>query len=96
MPSNFISSFHYVWANNSIFLNSQTVLNDLMHRVAHDRKFLTETLAQTIQVDDFTGRLFKIFEKVWDEGLAQVLRRVWQNGINLKPFKGCELLPVSL
>ena len=51
---------------------SQTVLNELMHKVAHDRKFLTETLAQTIKVDEFTGRLFKIFEKVWDEGLAQV------------------------
>lgn len=55
------------------FLNLQTVLNELMHKVAHDRKFLTETLAQTVKVDDFTGRLFKIFEKVWDEGLAQVI-----------------------
>jgi len=52
-------------------LKLQTVLNELMHKVAHDRKFLTETLAQTIKVDEFTGRLFKIFEKVWDEGLAQ-------------------------
>ena len=50
----------------------QTVLNELMHKVAHDREFLTATLAQTIKVDDFTGRLFKIFETVWDEGLAQV------------------------
>ena len=51
---------------------SQTVLNELMHKVAHDREFLTATLAQTIKVDDFTGRLFKIYETVWDEGLAQV------------------------
>ena len=43
-----------------------------MHKVAHDREFLTATLAKTIKVDDFTARLFKIFETVWDEGLAQV------------------------
>ena len=59
-----------------VFLPSQTVLNELMHKVAHDREFLTETLAQTIKVDDFTGRLFQIFEKVWDEGLAQVMTQV--------------------
>ena len=47
-----------------------------MHKVAHDREFLTKTLAQTIKVDDFTGRLFQIFEKVWDEGLAQVMTQV--------------------
>ena len=47
-----------------------------MHKVAHDREFLTKTLAQTIKVDEFTGRLFEIFEKVWDEGLAQVMTQV--------------------
>ena len=50
----------------------QPVLNELMHRVSHDRAFLTETLSHTIKVDDFTGRLFKIYEQVWDEGLVQV------------------------
>ncbi len=50
----------------------QTSLNRLMHRVAHDRKFLSDTLSATVAVDDFTGGLFKIFVKVWDEGLAQV------------------------
>ena len=59
-----------------VSLPSQTVLNELMHKVAHDREFLTKTLAQTIKVDDFTGRLFQIFEKVWDEGLAQVMTQV--------------------
>jgi hypothetical protein len=43
-----------------------------MHRVAHDREFLTQTLAKTVKVDDFTARLFKIYETVWDEGLTQV------------------------
>ena len=53
-------------------LRLQPVLNELMHKVAHDRDFLTKTLAKTIKVDEFTGRLFKIFETVWDEGVAQV------------------------
>lgn len=50
----------------------QTVLGELMHRVAHDREFLQSALAATVKVDDFTGRLFRIYTTVWDEGLAQV------------------------
>lgn len=50
----------------------QTVLNELMHRVAHDREFLTESLKQTIMVDDFTAQLFKIYETVQEEGVTQV------------------------
>ena len=57
-------------------LKLQPVLNELMHRVAHDRKFLEQTLQNTIKVDDFTRRLFEIFQKVWDEGLAQVMHDV--------------------
>lgn len=50
----------------------QTVLNELIHNVAHDADFLRETLASTIAVDDFTGKLFKIFETVLAEGISQV------------------------
>lgn len=50
----------------------QTLLNELMHKVAHDRVFLTECLKETVQVDEFTGNLFKIYESVYDEGLVQV------------------------
>lgn len=50
----------------------QQILNELMHRVAHNRKFLTETLKETINVDDFTGNLFKIYETVQNEGVTQV------------------------
>jgi len=46
----------------------QTVLNELMHKVAHDNDFLKETLAKTITVDDFTCRLFEIHQKIIDEG----------------------------
>lgn len=52
----------------------QPILNELMHWVAHDTEFLRETLANTIQVDEFTGKLFKIYERVLTEnGDAQVI-----------------------
>lgn len=50
----------------------QTILNELMHRVAHDRLFLTKNLKDVIQVDEFTGNLFKIYETVCEEGFTQV------------------------
>ena len=53
-------------------INLQTVLNELIHNVAHDSKFLRETLASTIKVDDFTASLFKIYETVLSEGVTQV------------------------
>ena len=53
-------------------LELQPILNELMHKVAHDRKFLTETLKSTIQVDEFTRKLFDIYETVQNEGVAQV------------------------
>lgn len=52
----------------------QTTLNELMHWVAHDVNFLRETLANTIKVDEFTRRLFDIYEKILaDGGPAQVI-----------------------
>ncbi|CAG7693765.1 unnamed protein product [Allacma fusca] len=52
-------------------VNIQTVLNTLVHRVAHDFEFLRSSLSNTIKVDDFTGRLFSIYEKVLEEGITQ-------------------------
>ncbi|XP_062537030.1 glutathione synthetase-like isoform X1 [Armigeres subalbatus] len=51
----------------------QVTLNELMHYVAHDEEFLKETLKNTIMVDAFTGSLFKIYETVLKEGIAQPL-----------------------
>ncbi|KAH1015524.1 hypothetical protein HUJ05_013236 [Dendroctonus ponderosae] len=51
----------------------QTTLNELMHRVAHNQEFLKETLKDTIQVDEFTGSLYKIWETVLNEGVTQPL-----------------------
>ncbi|XP_074034658.1 glutathione synthetase [Leptinotarsa decemlineata] len=49
----------------------QTVFNELMHRVAHDREFVEACFKDTIQVDEFTGNLFKIYETVQQEGVSQ-------------------------
>merc|ERR1712029_789465 len=46
----------------------QTLLNELMHKVAHDNDFLEATLSKTIEVDEFTGRLFKIHQQILSEG----------------------------
>ncbi|KAL3286958.1 hypothetical protein HHI36_001444 [Cryptolaemus montrouzieri] len=49
----------------------QPILNELMHRAAHDEVFLTETLRETKQCDEFTGNLFKIYETIQAEGVTQ-------------------------
>ncbi|CAH1722053.1 unnamed protein product [Chironomus riparius] len=54
-------------------VNLQTILNELIHKVAHDTEFLRDTLAGTIQVDEFTANLFKIYETVLAEGITQIL-----------------------
>lgn len=46
----------------------QTILNELMHWVAHDIEFLRETLANAIKVDEFTQNLYNINERILAEG----------------------------
>ncbi|ODN05249.1 Glutathione synthetase [Orchesella cincta] len=54
-------------------LRLQTVLNELVHRVAHDYEFLHQSLSNACKVDEFTRRLFEIYEAVRKEGGAQSL-----------------------
>ncbi|PNF30929.1 Glutathione synthetase [Cryptotermes secundus] len=49
----------------------QIILNELIHKVAHDYGFLSSSLKSTVEVDEFTSRLFKIYETVHNEGTAQ-------------------------
>ncbi|KAL5279379.1 GSS family protein [Megaselia abdita] len=51
----------------------QTVLNELMHKVAHDKEFLDSTLADTVRVDLFTRKLYEIYETCYEEGFTQPL-----------------------
>jgi len=52
-------------------MDLQTILQQLMHNVAHDYEFLKETLQDTIKVDEFTRRLFEIYEMTRKEGNVQ-------------------------
>ncbi|XP_063629336.1 glutathione synthetase-like isoform X3 [Cydia splendana] len=49
----------------------QQVLNELMHKVAHNDDFLEHTLQNALQVDEFTANLYEIWVKVRKEGIAQ-------------------------
>ncbi|KAJ8686608.1 hypothetical protein QAD02_022402 [Eretmocerus hayati] len=51
----------------------QVSLNKLMHKVAYDYEFLSETLKTTTRTDNFTSKLFNIYHTVHSEGLAQKL-----------------------
>uniref|UniRef100_A0A1B6KF67 Glutathione synthetase n=1 Tax=Graphocephala atropunctata TaxID=36148 RepID=A0A1B6KF67_9HEMI len=51
----------------------QPIVNELMHKVAHDHEFLEESLRNTIKVDEFTGRLYKLYETVRKEGFGQCI-----------------------
>lgn len=54
-------------------VNIQVTMNELVHKISHDKEFLTKCLKETITVDDFTGNLFKIYEIVENEGVTQKL-----------------------
>ncbi|XP_075985778.1 glutathione synthetase-like isoform X1 [Anticarsia gemmatalis] len=49
----------------------QPILNELMHKVAHDDDFLMNTLQNALQVDEFTANLYDIWMKVRKEQVTQ-------------------------
>uniref|UniRef100_A0AAQ4QMT6 Glutathione synthetase n=1 Tax=Gasterosteus aculeatus aculeatus TaxID=481459 RepID=A0AAQ4QMT6_GASAC len=58
----------------AVFLQAlavQTHYNTLVDRISQDPDFLQEALASTIEVDDFTARLFRIHQQILKEGRAQ-------------------------
>ncbi|XP_050673118.1 glutathione synthetase-like isoform X4 [Leptidea sinapis] len=50
----------------------QPILNELMHKVAHDEEFLESTLQNALQVDEFTAKLYDVWVKVRSEGITQL------------------------
>ena len=69
----------------------QPVINELMHKVAHDYNFLKESLKLTIEVDDFTGKLWQIYQTIMDEGgptqvSAAVCRHAHSSGCSPRPL----------
>ncbi|CAH0696373.1 unnamed protein product [Spodoptera exigua] len=49
----------------------QPILNELMHKVAHNNEFLEHTLQNALQVDEFTKNLYDIWVKVRNEVITQ-------------------------
>ncbi|XP_048406553.1 glutathione synthetase [Stegostoma tigrinum] len=49
----------------------QQDFNLLVDRISQDSEFLTKVLASTVEVDDFTAGLFRIYKEVLKEGIAQ-------------------------
>ncbi|XP_046453550.1 glutathione synthetase-like isoform X2 [Daphnia pulex] len=49
----------------------QTLVNEMIHRIANNYEFLKSTLAITNTVDPFTAQLFKIYTTVQEEGVSQ-------------------------
>ena len=69
----------------------QPVINELMHKVAHDYNFLKESLKLTIEGDDFTGKLWQIYQTIMDEGgptqvSAAVCRHAHSSGCSPRPL----------
>lgn len=58
----------------AVFLQAlavQTHYNTLVDKISQDPDFLQEALASTIEVDDFTARLFRIHQQILKEGRSQ-------------------------
>ncbi|OAD52716.1 Glutathione synthetase [Eufriesea mexicana] len=53
--------------------NIQILLNELMHKVAHNNSFLIKSLKSTTDADPFTAKLFSIYETIYKEGFSQTL-----------------------
>ncbi|XP_028266550.1 glutathione synthetase-like [Parambassis ranga] len=49
----------------------QTHYNTLVDKISQDTEFLQEALASTIEVDNFTARLFQIHQQILKEGRSQ-------------------------
>ncbi|XP_076015443.1 glutathione synthetase [Genypterus blacodes] len=49
----------------------QTHFNTLVDKISQDTDFLEEALASTVEVDDFTARLFAIHKQIVKEGRSQ-------------------------
>ncbi|XP_054158697.1 glutathione synthetase-like [Oppia nitens] len=49
----------------------QPLVNAVSHKIAYDHGFLADSLAKTVQVDDFTAKMFDVYTQVRREGMAQ-------------------------
>ncbi|XP_029164299.1 glutathione synthetase-like [Nylanderia fulva] len=76
--------------------NVQVLLNELIHKVAHDKEFLTDSLKSTIQADSFTAKLFHIYETVCEEGFSQSISLGLLRSDYLLHDEGCKIKQVEI
>lgn len=76
--------------------NVQVLLNELIHKVAHDKEFLTNSLKSTIQADPFTAKLFHIYETVYEEGFSQSISLGLLRSDYLLHDEGCKIKQVEI
>ncbi|KAL6257037.1 hypothetical protein P5V15_011972 [Pogonomyrmex californicus] len=74
----------------------QTLLNELIHKVAHDKEFLTSSLKSTIQADVFTAKLFHIYETVHRKGFNQTISLGLLRSDYLLHDDGCKIKQVEI
>lgn len=76
--------------------NVQTLLNELIHKVAHDKEFLTSSLKSTVQADPFTAKLFHIYETVYKKGFSQSISLGLLRSDYLLHDDGCKIKQVEI
>ncbi|XP_072762521.1 glutathione synthetase [Anoplolepis gracilipes] len=74
----------------------QVLLNELIHKVAYDNEFLTNSLKSTIQADPFTAKLFHIYEIVRKEGFSQNISLGLLRSDYLLHDDGCKIKQVEI
>ncbi|CAL1684034.1 unnamed protein product [Lasius platythorax] len=74
----------------------QVLLNELIHKVAYDKEFLTNSLKSTIQADPFTAKLFRIYEIVYEEGFSQNISLGLLRSDYLLHDDGCKIKQVEI
>lgn len=69
-------------------IDIQKHFNELVHNISNDFEFLNETLKDVIKVDDFTCNLWRIYENIRAEGIAQpITMNILRNDLMLDKNK---------
>lgn len=50
----------------------QTTLQELLHKIANNKEFINDCYKDIVEADDFSARLYKMYEQVEEEGTVQV------------------------
>lgn len=54
----------------------QTTLQELLHKIANNKEFINDCYKDIVEADDFSARLYKMYEQVEEEGTVQKIAMV--------------------